>query len=70
MAIYPSGTRTVTSEWRGDEQLNLFDHCDVKDRFGGEAKYMITYIKNSVDGGFKQEIKGIRKEQLNKGTYK
>ena len=30
---------------------------------------MITYIKNSVDGGFKQEIKEIRKEQLCKGAY-
>ena len=70
MAIYPSGTRTVTSEWRGDEQLNLFDHCDVKDRFGGRAQYMLTSIKNSADGGFRQEIKGIRKRKINEGSYR
>ena len=70
MRLYRSGTRTVTSEWRGEQKLNLLERFNVKDRFGGEAKYMITYIKNSVDGGFKQEVKGIRKEQLNKGTYK
>ena len=67
MAIYPSGTRTVTSEWRGNEQLNLFDNCDVKDRFGGRAQYMLTSLKNSIDGGFKQEIKGIRKKKINEG---
>ena len=69
MRLYRSGTRTMTSEWRGEQVLNLLERCNVKDRFGGEAKYMITYIKNSVDGGFKQEIKGIRKEQLCKGAY-
>ena len=69
MRLYRSGTRTVTSEWRGEQALNLLERCNVKDRFGGEAKYMITYIKNSVDGGFKQEVKGIRKEQLCKGAY-
>ena len=69
MRLYRSGTRTVTSEWRGEQTLNLLERFNVKDRFGGEAKYMITYIKNSVDGGFKQEVKGIRKEQLSKGTY-
>ena len=70
MAIYPSGTRTVTSEWRGDERLNLFDHCDVKDRFGGKAQYMLTSLKNSIDGGFRQEIKGIRKRKINEGSYR
>lgn len=69
MRLYRSGTRTVTSEWRGEQTLNLLERFNVKDRFGGEAKYMITYIKNSVDGGFKQEVKGIRKEQLSKGTF-
>ena len=70
MRLYRSGTRTVTSEWRGEQTLNLLERFNVKDRFGGEAKYMITSIKNSVDGGFRQEVKGIRKEQFNKGTYK
>ena len=69
MRLYRSGTRTVTSEWRGEQKLNLLERFNVKDRFGGEAKYMITSIKNSVDGGFKQEVKGIRKEQIRKGTY-
>ena len=69
MRLYRSGARTMTSEWRGEQVLNLLERCNVKDRFGGEAKYMITYIKNSVDGGFKQEIKEIRKEQLCKGAY-
>ena len=69
MAIYPSGTRTVTSEWRGNEQLNLFDNCDVKDRFGGRAQYMLTSIKNSADGGFRQEIKEIRKKKIIDGSY-
>ena len=62
--------RTVTSEWRGDERLNLFDHCDVKDRFGGKAQYMLTSLKNSIDGGFRQEIKGIRKRKINEGSYR
>ena len=69
MAIYPSGTRTVTSEWRGNEQLNLFDNCDVKDHFGGKSRYMLTSIKNSIDGGFKQEVKGIRKKKIIEGSY-
>ena len=69
MAMYPSGTRTVTSEWIGDQRLNLQNACTVKDRFGGEAQYSVTYIKNSVDGGFRQEVKGIRKELIKEGIY-
>ena len=69
MAMYPSGTRTVTSEWIGDQRLNLQNACTVKDRFGGEAQYLVTYIKNSVDGGFRQEVKGIRKKLIKEGTY-
>lgn len=69
MALYPSGTRTVTSEWIGDQRLNLQNACTVKDRFGGEAQYSVTYIKNSVDGGFRQEVKGIRKELIKEGIY-
>ena len=69
MAMYPSGTRTVTSEWIGDQRLNLQNACTVKDRFGGEAQYSVTYIKNSVDGGFRQEVKGIRKKLIKEGTY-
>ncbi len=69
MALYPSGTRTVTSEWIGDQRLNLQNACTVKDRFGGEAQYSVTYIKNSVDGGFRQEVKGIRKKLIKEGIY-
>lgn len=69
MALYPSGTRTVTSEWRGEQTLNLLERFNVKDRFGGEAQYSVTYIKNSVDGGFRQEVKGIRKKLIKEGIY-
>ena len=60
MELYPSGTRSVTSNWRGTEKLNLLDMSEITGRFGGGANYMITQIKNSVDGGFRQEIKGIK----------
>ena len=69
MRLYRSGTRTMTSEWRGEQVLNLLERCNVKDRFGGEAQYSVTYIKNSVDGGFRQEVKGIRKKLIKEGIY-
>ena len=69
MRLYRSGTRTVTSEWRGEQTLNLLERFNVKDRFGGEAQYSVTYIKNSVDGGFRQEVKGIRKKLIKEGIY-
>ena len=59
-ALYPSGTRSVTASWRGTEKLNLLETGKVSGRFGGEHGYMVTQIKNSVDGGFRQEIKGIK----------
>ena len=30
---------------------------------------MLTSIKNSADGGFRQEIKGIRKKKIIDGSY-
>ena len=36
----------------------------------GKAKYMLTSIKNSADGGFRQEIKGIRKKKISEGSYR
>lgn len=60
MNLYPSGTRSVTASWRGTEKLNLLETGKVSGRFGGEHGYMVTQIKNSVDGGFRQEIKGIK----------
>lgn len=59
LEIYPAGTRTCTANWRGDEELNLFEKCEVKDRFGVRADYITTYLKCSVDGGFRQEVKGV-----------
>lgn len=69
MELYPSGTRTASSSWRGTEKLNLLETADITDRFGGESEYMVTQIKNSVDGGFKQEIKGIKIRTVTEGKY-
>ncbi len=69
MSLYRSGTRTVSTTWRGDQKLNLFDSCLVKDRFGGESKYFTTYIKSTLDGGLKQEVKGILTEKIKDGVY-
>ncbi len=60
MELYPSGTRSVTSSWRGTEKLNLLETAERTGRFGGKSEYSVTQIKNSVDGGFKQELKGIK----------
>ncbi len=60
MELYPSGTRSVTSSWRGTEKLNLLETAEITGRFGGKSEYSVTQIKNSVDGGFKQELKGIK----------
>lgn len=43
-----------------EAELDLLDTSNISGRFGGEANYIITQIKNSVDGGFRQEIKGIK----------
>lgn len=69
MSLYRSGTRTVSTTWRGDQKLNLFDSCLVRDRFGGESKYFTTYIKSTLDGGLKQEVKGILTEKIKDGVY-
>ena len=61
MDIYYAGTKSASSTWRGNERLNLFDKYKITDRFGSEAKYRAAYIKNTVDGGFRQEVKGVLK---------
>ncbi|MDE6677247.1 MAG: hypothetical protein K2K12_06030, partial [Clostridia bacterium] len=60
MELYPVGTRSVNSEWHGYEKLGLFDECQVTDKLTRTDKnYFITYVRNNVDGGFRQEIKGF-----------
>lgn len=57
--LYPTGTRSATATWRGAEKLDLLQTAEIKGRYGDGEEYMITQIKNTVDGGFKQEIKGV-----------
>lgn len=57
--LYPTGTRSATATWRGAEKLDLLQTAEIKGRYGDGEAYMITQIKNTVDGGFKQEIKGV-----------
>lgn len=57
--LYPTGTRSATATWRGAEKLELLQTAEIKGRYGDGEAYMITQIKNTVDGGFKQEIKGV-----------
>ena len=57
--LYPTGTRSATATWRGAEKLDLLQTAEIKGRYGDSEAYMITQIKNTVDGGFKQEIKGV-----------
>ena len=57
-------------EWRGKETFNLFDNYNVTDRFGGESGYMAMSIKSMVEGGFKQEVKGLLKSVESIGTHK
>jgi hypothetical protein len=59
MQLYPTGTRSATATWRGAEKLDLLQTAEIKGRYGDGEAYMITQIKNTVDGGFKQEIKGV-----------
>ncbi len=57
--LYQTGTRSATATWRGAEKLDLLQTAEIKGRYGDGEAYMITQIKNTVDGGFKQEIKGV-----------
>lgn len=57
--LYPTGTRSATATWRGAEKLDLLQTAEIKGRYGDGEAYMIMQIKNTVDGGFKQEIKGV-----------
>lgn len=57
--LYPTGTRSATATWRGAERLDLLQTAKIKGRYGDGVEYMTTQIKNTVDGGFKQEIKGV-----------
>lgn len=57
--LYPTGTRSATATWRGAEGLDLLQTAEIKGRYGDGEEYMITQIKNTVDGGFKQEINGV-----------
>lgn len=59
LSLYPTGTRSATATWRGAEGLDLLQTAEIKGRYGDGEEYMITQIKNTVDGGFKQEIKGV-----------
>ena len=59
MQLYPTGTRSATATWRGAEGLDLLQTAKIQGRYGEGEAYMITQIKNTVDGGFKQEIKGV-----------
>ncbi len=59
MQLYPTGTRSATATWRGAEKLDLLQTAKIQGRYGDGEAYMITQIKNTVDGGFKQEIKGV-----------
>lgn len=59
MQLYPTGTRSATATWRGAEKLDLLQTAKIQGRYGDGEMYMITQIKNTVDGGFKQEIKGV-----------
>ena len=61
IAIYKSGTRSAFTNWRGKEEVALNERFTIKDRFGTEAVYGITSIKHLIDGGYKQEIKGIKR---------
>lgn len=68
--LYPTGTRSATATWRGAEGLDLLQTAEIKGRYGDGEEYMITQIKNTVDGGFKQEINGmslppIQKQSIN-----
>ncbi len=62
MSLYAAGTRTVSTNWRGDQKLKLFDKFTVQDRFNRKSAYFATNIKSTLDGGLKQEVKGISTE--------
>lgn len=64
--LYPTGTRSAAATWRGAENLDLLQTADIRGRYGDSEKYMITQIKNTVDGGFKQEIKGVSLPSIQK----
>ncbi len=74
MQLYPTGTRSATATWRGAERLDLLQTAKIQGRYGDGEEYMITQIKNTVDGGFKQEIKGVSlppiQKQSNNGVDK
>lgn len=57
--LYPTGTRSASAQWRGEQKLDLLQTAKIKGRYGDGEKYMIMQIKNTVDGGYKQEIRGV-----------
>lgn len=57
--LYSTGTRSASAQWRGAENLDLLQIAKIQGRYGDGGEYMITQIKNTVDGGYKQEIRGV-----------
>lgn len=69
LSLYPTGTRSATATWRGAERLDLLQTAKIQGRYGDGEEYMITQIRNTVDGGFKQEIKGVSLPPIQKQSH-
>ena len=56
-----AGEGSITTEWRGNPELETGLTYDCIDRFGDSAKLLCEYNKFTYDGGLKQETRGRKK---------
>lgn len=59
MERYPEDTKSSTVQWRGDLKLGVSKNFELENRFKEKELYNCTYSKISVQGGMRQETKGV-----------
>lgn len=61
IAQHPEDTKCATVQWRGDLKLNLNRDFELENRFKDKELYNCTYSKITIQGGMRQETKGVLK---------
>lgn len=59
MECYPEDTKSSSVQWRGDLKLGVSKKFELENRFKEKELYSCTYSKITVQGGMRQETKGV-----------